>query len=339
MTESLRWGILGTGGIAQKFGGQLVHATRGRLHAVGSRRTQSADLFAEQFGGRPYGSYEQLLEDRDVDAVYISLPNTLHDQWAVRSLNAGKHVLCEKPIASTAERAEKMFAVAQQAQRVLVEAFMYRCHPGVQELLKLVRDGAVGEVRLIRTNFTFQRPDNAGDIRYQPQLAGGSIMDVGCYCVNLARAVADSEPVESHAFVHRHHTGVDDYAAGALAFENGALCTFTCGMTVQADRTAYVGGSEGFLAVDTPWFSEGKLVLCRDGDDCKTIQTANPRNQYALEADHFADVVIDGASPVVDAKDTIGNMRVLDQLRESAGLTLTTPAFQAGPVDPHSRPG
>lgn len=188
MSEPLRWGILGAGKIARKFAGQLPQSSRARLAAVGSRRGDSAAQFAGRFGGRPHGSYADLLADETVEAVYVSLPNGLHHEWTVRALEAGKHVLCEKPIASNAAQAETMFDAAERAGRVLVEAFMYRCHPAIDALIETVRRGEIGQVRLIRSHFTFHRPVDADDARYRADLAGGAMMDVGCYCLHFARA-------------------------------------------------------------------------------------------------------------------------------------------------------
>ena len=319
MSEPLRWGILGTGKSARKFAGQLHQSRRARLLAVGSRSADSADGFAGEFGGTGYGSYEDMLADPNVDAVYNSLPNALHHAWTIRAIESGKHVLCEKPIAATAAETEAMFDAAERTGRLLVEAFMYRCHPAVQRLITMVRDGAIGQPKLIRTHFTFNRPDSPEDVRYQPGLAGGSLMDVGCYCINLARALAGGEPTAVHAAAHLHAAGVDDYAAGTLDFDGRVLCAFTCGMTVDADRTTYVGGSDGYAAIDTPWFSDGTFTLVRAGQR-EVIRAEASMEQYALEAEAFAACVSGEAEPWISKSDTLGNMRVLDELRKKIGL-------------------
>jgi predicted dehydrogenase len=319
MSDKVRWGVMGTGGIASKFAGQMPDASESVLVASGSRSQESADAFAEKFGGRALGSYEALLADPDVEAVYISLPNSMHHPWTIKALEAGKHVLCEKPIAANAQQAAEMFAAAKQHDRVLIEAFMYRCHPAVQEAIRRVRNGDIGDVKLIRSHFTFQRPVNTADVRYQSDLAGGSIMDVGSYCVNFSRALAGREPERVHAIANICETGVDDYAAGTLDFGNGTLAVFTSGMTVQADRTTFVGGSEGFLAFEMPWFCEGKFTICKDGET-ETVQLGSLSSQYAMEADAMAKVLREGAAPFMTEQDTLGNMTALDQLRKAAGL-------------------
>ena len=323
MASPLRWGILGSGNIAGKFAAQLPQSPRAEMAAVGSRRAESAGRFADRFGGVAYPSYDELLADDSVEAVYVSLPNSLHREWTIKALEAGKHVLCEKPIASNTAQAIEMFDAARRSDRVLVEAFMYRCHPGIEKLIKMVHDGAIGRVKLIRSHFTFNQPDATQDICFQPELAGGSLMDVGCYCINLARAVAGSEPTAMHAVAHRHASGVDDYAAGCLDFDGQTLAAFTCGMTVEADRTTFIGGSDGYLEIDLPWFCDGTFTLVTDkGDDRQTVRAANRMEPYALEADTFAAVIRDGIEPWISETDTLGNMRVLDELRRQVGTPM-----------------
>ncbi|MFH1924714.1 MAG: Gfo/Idh/MocA family oxidoreductase [Planctomycetota bacterium] len=321
MSEPLRWGILGAGRIARKFAGQLPQTPRAELAAVGSRSGDSARRFCEEFGGTHHAGYDELLADPGVDAVYLSLPNGLHHEWTIRSLEAGKHVLCEKPIAATAAEAQEMFAAAERHGRILIEAFMYRCHPAVEKLIQMVRDGAIGRLKLIRTHFTYNRPEPADDIRFQVQLAGGSLMDIGCYTINLARALAGGEPKGVHAVAHLHPSGVDDYAAGCLEFDGGVLAAFTCGMTVEADRTTYACGSEGYVAIDFPWFSDGTFRLVK-GEEAEMIRAEASRDVYALEAEAFARSVQDGAEPWISKADTLGNMRVLDELRGQIGLSF-----------------
>ena len=321
MSEPLRWGILGTGRIARKFAGQLGQSGRATLAGVGSRSAAAAGEFAREFGGTACGGYDTLLADPGVEAVYVSLPNALHHEWTLRALASGKHVLCEKPISANAPEAEEMFDAAGRAGRLLVEAFMYRAHPAVQKLIEMVQEGAVGDLKLIRTHFTFNRPDAPDDIRYQSGLAGGSLMDVGCYPINFARALVGAEPTAAEAVAHVHPLGVDDYAAGTLDFDGRVLCAFTCGMTVDADRTTYVCGSDGYVAIGTPWFSDGTFTLTK-AEDRRTVKVEAPMDLYALEAEAFAAAVQDGAEPRISRADTLGNMRVLDELRRKVGLSF-----------------
>lgn len=327
MAKPLRWGILGTGKIAGKFAAEFPQNPRGELAAVGSRKADSAARFAADYQVPQAGAYQDVLDSDDVDAVYLSFPNALHREWTLSALAAGKHVLCEKPIAATAGEAEAMFDAAEKHGRVLIEAFMYRCHPAIQKCIELVHAGALGNLKLIRTHFTFNRPPDPQDVRYRKDLAGGSLMDVGCYCINFARALAGGEPTQSHAVAHIHSTGVDDYAAGTLEFEGRILATFSCGMTVTADRTTYVAGDEGYLTIPFPWFSDGSFELVKappstspPQPEVERFQIDAPMPSYALEAHAFAEVVQDGKPAWIARSDSLGNMRVLDALRSQIRL-------------------
>ena len=254
MPTALSWGILGTGNIARQFCAGVRTSSRCRLAAVASRSPDSARAFAQSFDiPAPHSSYESLLHDPTVQAIYISLPNSLHHEWTLKSLRAGKHVLCEKPFATNLPQAKEMFSVAEKTGCTLVEAFMYRSHPLTHAVVNAVRSGAIGRLKLIRTSFCYRTSKIAGNIRFSQPLAGGALMDIGCYCLSLSRLLAGEEPATAHAVGHLCETGVDDYAAGVLQFPSGVTASFTCGMTVQADNTAYLCGDEGYLEIPIPW--------------------------------------------------------------------------------------
>lgn len=321
-SKKLRWGILGTGMIAKKFAADLPHSKTGELAATASRNQESANRFAAEFGGRGIAGYEALLADPEIDAVYLALPNGLHHDVAISALESGKHVLCEKPMARNLAEAEAMFAAAEACGRVLVEAFMYRTHPLIQQLVHTVRTGAIGGLRLMRSNFTFAREASLDDARYHPDQAGGSLMDVGCYCVNLARALAGSEPVEVNATAHLHPLGVDDYAAGTLKFGDDFLMTFTCGMTVQSHPGTYLAGTGGRIEIDAFWFGQNGFTITNADGETTSVPSPETAPLYALEADAFAGVVRGEMEPWISKADTLGNMQVLDQLRRSAGVPV-----------------
>ena len=336
MSNALQWGVMGTGNIARQFAeGVRAGARRSQLAAVGSRSAESARAFADKHGiPAAHGSYEALLADARVEAIYLSLPNALHHEWTIKALRAGKHVLCEKPFATSAAQAREMFDVAQQAGRVLVEAFMYRSHPMMKAIVDEVRGGAIGRPKLIRASFCFKMNQWQGNVRFNPGLAGGGIMDVGCYCVSFCRLIAGAEPTKVHCSGHLHESGVDDYAAGVLTFPNGVAGVFTCGMTLHADNTTQVFGDEGFITIPVPWkpgeqggeYTVQGMTPARSDTGAKapaarrTERRAADRPLYALEADDFAATVQDGAAPAVTAADTLGNMAVLDELRKQVGL-------------------
>jgi predicted dehydrogenase len=292
---------------------------------------------------RFYGSYAQLLADANVDAIYVSLPNSLHHEWTVLALQAGKHVLCEKPMAANAAESEQMFDEAERAGRLVMEAFMYRCHPQTLGVVEAVRNGAIGQLKLIRTSFCYRTTRVAENIRFRSDLAGGALMDVGCYCLSFSRLIAGAEPIDAAVTGHVHASGVDDLAAGLLRFPgaNGnraepVVATFACGMGAQADNTAMVCGSEGYIEIPVPWKPPGSgatWVIARSTPpkmDLATMrQSAGPvvppgqtftadagMDVFGVEADDFAASVLDGRPPRVTRQDTMGNMLLLDSLRK-----------------------
>jgi predicted dehydrogenase len=336
MTQ-LGWGILGTGNIARQFAGGMASAQRGSLIAVASRSADSAQSFASKFNiSSGYGSYDAMLRDPNVQAVYLSLPNSMHHEWTIKCLRAGKHVLCEKPFARDASESEEMFDVAQREGRVLMEAFMYRSHPQTLGVLDAIRRGEIGDVKLMKLSFCYRTNKIDDNVRFSHELAGGALMDVGCYCINLARAVAGVEPSAVQAHAVMHESGVDEQVTATMQFPNDILATMSCGMRVQADNASQICGTEGFIEIPWPWkppagkagFTIARSIPPRQ-DQPKTAASPPPRqwfsteadrDLYAMEADDFAEAVLDGKPPRISRDDTLGNMRVLDQMREQIGL-------------------
>ena len=338
--QHLRWGILGTGNIANQFAEGVAHARRSRAVAVGSRTQRNADDFAGKFDiPHSHGTYEALIGDDAIDAIYISLPNSLHCEWTIKALEAGKHVLCEKPLAASAEEAQRMCDTAERQGRVLVEALMYRSHPLMHEVMRHVRDGAVGRVKLVRASFCFRTKTIDNNIRFDPSLAGGALMDIGCYCLSLAQLVTGLEPADAHAAAHLHESGVDDYAAGTVHYPNGVLATFTCGMTVQADNTASICGDEGHIQIPVPWkpptaqarYIVSSMTPPRQDQPGRAHHKSGGRQEhevdapmplYGLEADDFAATVLDDAAPAVTARESLSTMRLLDAMRRQVGVPV-----------------
>jgi len=337
MADKLRWGILGTGNIARQFVAGLTTSRRGIAAAVGSRQLQSAQAFAQIHQiPRAHGSYESLVADAQIDVVYISLPNSLHQDWTIRALSAGKHVLCEKPIGLNAAQAEEMFDAAEASGKSLMEAFMYRSHPQTLALVDAVASGEIGKLQLIRTSFCFHARKTAGNIRFVRPLGGGSLMDIGCYCISFARLFAGAEPTKIHAVATIHSSGVDDRAAGTLVFPSGILSTFACGLSLEADNSPYPCGTEGYIEVPTPWkptTGNSRFIVARGTppkmDNPQSTPAPPPRevreipvhqDLYGLEADDFDETVLDGRAARISPEDSIGNMRVLDEMRRQIGL-------------------
>ena len=336
MPDHLRWGILGTGNIARQFCEGLATSRRTRLACVGSRTESSARSFAQSHRiPSAHGSYDAVLSDPDVDAVYVSLPNSLHHEWTLKALSAGKHVLCEKPVAANRAQAEEMFSAARRHDRVLVEAFMYRAHPLTHAVVETVRAGGIGELKLVRTSFCYRTTRIDGNIRFDPALAGGALMDIGCYCTSFALLLAAQPPDLACAAGRLHASGVDELAAATLRFPNGVVSSFTCGMGLQADNTAYLCGTEGYIEIPIPWKPQrtSTFTIARGAppkmDGGPRAQPHPPRNTrtietgqdlYSLEADDFAATVLDGKPPMMTEHESLANMRLLDDLRRQVGV-------------------
>ncbi len=342
MSKTLNWGILGTGAIAKTFATGVKDSDTGTLAAVGSRHQETADKFADEFDiPNRHGSYEALLADAGVDAVYVSTPHPLHAEWAIKAAEAGKHVLCEKPLGLNAAEAMAMVEQAEVNRVVLMEAFMYRCHPQTAKLVELVRGGAVGEVRLIDATFSFQTNVNPNGRLFKNDLGGGGIMDVGCYPVSFARLIAGAaagepflDPTSVSGAAHLGETGIDEWAAATLKFANGIVAQVATGVRLNQQNTATIYGSEGRIVVPNPWIpaKEGGSVsftVHKNGKEPETVEVSSGKHLYGLEADAFAAAVANGEAvpPAMTPADSMGNMRTLDSWRQAVGLAydLETP--------------
>jgi len=313
-----RWGILGTGRIARVLAEAIRRSDYGELVAVGSRDRARAEAFAAEEGAaRSYGSYEKLLAAADVQIVYNALPNTLHHEWTVRAAEAGKHILCEKPLAVTVAEAEAMFAAAEAHGVLLMEAFMYRCHPQTARLRELVAEGEIGELRLIHSTFGFFVTDPA-NIRLSAPLAGGGLMDVGCYCLNFSRTMAGEEPARVCAVArYGPESGVDEQLAGTLDFPSGAIAQFDVGVKSAGRAFAEIAGSEGRIIVPNPWKPAEQSLVTIEGKHPRELQL-DAKNAYVLQVDHFAQCVTAGARPEVTKADSIANTAAICAVRQSA---------------------
>ena len=333
----LRWGILGTGHIAGIFSRGVAASQTCQLVAVGSRTQESADRFAREFGlARAHGSYEALLGDPEVSAVYVATPHPLHLEWTVRAAKAGKHVLCEKPLAVNRGGAVTMIEMARACGVMLMEAYMYRCHPQTAKVVELVKSGALGRIGLIQATFSFCNDFNPDARLWNKTLGGGGILDVGGYPVSLARLVAGA--ADGKAFADPvsvvgagcldPRTAVDVYAAALLRFANDVVAQVTCGIGLLQDNSVRIYGSKGWLHVPEPWVTtrEGgtaTIYLHRPGAAVPEEIRITAPPLYALEADAFAAALAADLRevPQMTAADTLGNMAVLDQWRAAIGLS------------------
>jgi D-xylose 1-dehydrogenase (NADP+, D-xylono-1,5-lactone-forming) len=307
----VRWGILSTARINRKLLAGAREATGVEVVAVGSRDRARGEAFAAEHGiGRVHDSYEALLADDGVDAVYIPLPNSMHVPWSVRALEAGKHVLCEKPMARRAADVEAAFDAADRAGRLLMEAFMWRYHPQTDALVRLA--GEIGPLRVVRAAFGFTIGDDPSNVRLQGGLEGGSLMDVGCYCLSALRLLGgEPEAVEGQAI---WGDGVDMRFAGALRLANGVLGTFDCGFDVPLRGAIEVVGAGGTLVAGDPWHGVSPR-LTRDGEEVP-VEAANP---YRLELEDFSAAIREGRAPRLGRDDAVGQARAIEALYAAAG--------------------
>jgi D-xylose 1-dehydrogenase (NADP+, D-xylono-1,5-lactone-forming) len=310
--EPVRWGVVSTARINTAVLNGARESDRVDVLAVASRDTVRAENYAREHGiERAYGSYDELLADPDVEAVYVSLPNSLHVEWTIRALEAGKHVLCEKPLDRRAAEVERAFDAAERAGRLLMEAFMYRHHPQTRRLREVVADGAIGELRQVRAAFSFTLDDPA-NVRLRPELDGGALMDVGCYCVSGSRLLA-GEPELVFGRQVTGQTGVDVRFAGLLAFPGDVLAQFHCGFDVPYESRLEAIGSDGSVLVPEPFTGrDPHLLLNGERIDVKHL------DRYRLELENFGDAIRGEAEPLLGRADAVGQARTIEALYRSA---------------------
>ncbi len=329
----LQLGILSTAAIAAHHVVPAVSgAGRAEVTAVGSRDLSRAEAFARRLGiPRAHGSYDALLADDGVDAVYIGLPNHLHRDWTRRAAEAGKHVLCEKPLGLDEAEVAEMIAACDQAGVVLMEAFMYRTHPSWVRAIELVRSGRLGELRDVQSTFSYFN-DDPDNIRNQVQAGGGALYDIGCYGINSAMLIMDGEPDHvSGMMTVDEATGVDVLTSGLLGFGH-RQATFTCATRVESDQRVDIYGSDARLRVEIPFNIPAdrptRLLLAAGGspptDPAIEEIVVPPANQYTTQVDGFAEAVLDGAALPVPHADSLATARVIDRLR-TEGETRVSP--------------
>lgn len=318
MARTLAWGLLGTARINRRVIPPLRVSPANRLRAVASRDAERAAAYAREWGiERAYGSYEELLEDGEIDAVYVPLPNHLHAEWSIRAARAGKHVLCEKPLALTVAEVDAMASAAREGGVVLTEAFMYRHHPQTLRVKQIVDEGAIGEPRFVRGSFTFPltRPD---DVRWDPAMGGGSVWDLGCYPVSFTRFVLGAEPLEVTGHATLGPTGIDETFAGQLVFPGGVLAQFDCGFRAPYRTLMEIVGGEGRILVPEPWVpGSGEPLRLTRGEREEEV-VVDGEDRYRLEIEDLADAALHGRPPRVSLAESRGNVATLVALLESA---------------------
>jgi xylose dehydrogenase (NAD/NADP) len=314
----IAWGILSTARIANRLVEGARKTAAADVVAVASRNAASAQAFADAHGiARAHGSYEQLLADAAVEAVYVPLPNSMHVQWTLRALEAGKHVLCEKPMDRRPERVEQAFDLAAERGLVLSEAFMWRHNPQTARLRELLDEGAIGAVRLVRACFSFMLTGDV-DVRLDPALDGGALMDVGCYAVSGARLAAGGEPVGVAAQVVTGPTGVDMRLTGLLRFDGDVLAVVDCGLDLPSRSELEIVGSEGRIVLPDPWHAIAPRIVVERGYEQEVVPVA-PGDSYALELDDMAAAIRGERPPLLGRADALGQARTIAALYRSAG--------------------
>jgi predicted dehydrogenase len=335
MASVLRWGILSTADIAtRKVIPGIRKAERNEIVAIASRDAALARDVADRLGiTKAHGTYEALLSDPDVDAVYIPLPNHLHAEWTIAAVEAAKHVLCEKPLAMTAADAVRMIAAARGAGVHLMEAFMYRHHPSWVAAIDLVRAGRIGRLTAVQTWFSYFN-DDAANIRNVLDFGGGALFDIGCYAVNLSRLLFDGEPTRVTASLRRDPvSGVDVLTSAILDFDDG-IAAFTCSTRVETDQRVDIYGTEGRITIAIPFNippdRPTKVFLTAGGDppvapatEIIEFPTADP---YTVEFERFAAAVLEGRPTPVPPEDGVANLRVIEAIFAAADQGLAVPS-------------
>ena len=314
--EPVKWGFLSTANINDKLLPGAEASPDVELAAVASRDLGRAEAYARGRGiERAYGSYEDLLADPEIEAVYISLPNSMHVDWSIQALEAGKHVLCEKPLTRHPEDVERAFDAADGAERILMEAFMYRHNPQTKRLAELVEGGAVGRLRLIRAAFSFPLAD-AANVRLDAELEGGGLMDVGCYCVSGSRLLA-GEPRSVFGEQVTATSGVDELFTGTLRFADGLLAEIDCGLVLPMRDELEAIGEEGSVFLDDPWHCRKPVIEVRREDGIERIEL-EPEDSYRLQLENMSAAIRGRAEPLLGREDALGQARAIEALYRSA---------------------
>jgi xylose dehydrogenase (NAD/NADP) len=320
-TSRLRWGLVSTARIAADVIPGLQRSDKNELVAVASRDLSIAEEFARANDiPQAFGSYDAMLDDPAIDCVYIPLPNHLHGQWTHRAVLAGKHVLCEKPFVADPLEAAGLFTLADVRGVHLAEAFMYRHHPKTHALKQAILSGELGDIHTIRSWFTYPTADTAADIRFQPDMDGGALRDVGSYPVSMCNYLLDAEPTSVIATQIRDANGIDERFYGFLCYPTDVVGVFDCSMRSQSGYGVTVVGTAGTASLASPWYSHKPTAYLEiiTAAGTQQITPNGAENAYFLETENFADVVMGRADAEITPDETIRTMRTLARLQQAA---------------------
>ena len=320
-SDPVIWGIIGAAAIARSaIAPAFMLTPNATMAAIASREVARAEAFARDFNiPTAYATYDELINDPDIEAVYIALPNHLHEEWAIRAMNAGKHVLCEKPLAATAAAAERIVQAADDTDMLCMEAVMYRFHPRIREVEEMLRSEAIGIPQLVRGSFCFTM-SNFDNYRNDPAMGGGALLDVGSYCINAARWLLNEEPHTAMAQITLAASGIDETVSGILTFPSGASAHVQCSFASAEHQSLDIIGSIGSIELYTPFtafHNDETSIRLKQGNDFDEILFP-PADPYAVMVAHFSDCVRDLAEPLLPLTDGVGTLRVIDALRRSA---------------------
>lgn len=331
----VNWGILGTARIAHDYViPSILESRNAKVVAIAGRSEEKVATFSDKFAiPKRYKSYDELLRSPDVDAVYIPLTNNLHHNWTIKAAESQKHVLCEKPLAMSSVECREMIAACKSNGVFLMEGFMYRFHPQIDLLFNKIESGSVGKVNEVRSSFWF-RLDDFQDFRYQKELGGGALMDLGCYCIDLSRILLRSEPssVASFSKMNERKEGLDEITLGLMHFPNSRFAYFDCGFLAPLYNPLQIIGSEGILELTEAFeFPRHPRLLIFQHNSPTPTQTIDleKANPYKLMVEHFADCILNDRSPKFSAEEGMNNLRVIEKLRESrVSVADETPAWK-----------
>lgn len=323
MNKKLRWGILGTARIARNsLIPAIIESTNGEVRVIASRDLNKAEACAEQFNiPVALGSYKSLLDHPDIDAVYTPLPASMHAEWSIRAAEAGKHVLCEKPLAANADEVREMIRVFKEKRLLLAEALMYKYHPLTRRMIELIQSGAIGKLKTVCAQFNADQEE--GDIRWFREMAGGGLLDVGSYCISAMRLMTGEEPSHMSALAVYNDSGVDINMAGTLLFPSGVTGHFGCSLEAEFDCSYGASGTEGRLLIDfgalCPWPGSAFTIRhWRDGNCSEYV--IPPANHYLMLVEDFGRAVLEGTPMKMSLDDALNNMLVLDRLAAIARI-------------------
>jgi predicted dehydrogenase len=318
--QVLRWGLLSTAHINRSLIPPLRASARNKLVAVASRDPASGKAFAKEWAiENVFDSYDAMLASPDIDVIYNPLPNSLHAEWTINAVRAGKHVLCEKPLATRVEDVDAINAAGRETGKVIAEAFMYRHHPQTLKVKELIDGGAIGEVRLVRGSFTFILTDRA-NVRVNAELDGGSVWDVGCYPISYARTMIGAEPVEVQGMQVVGPSGVDETFVGALHFANDAYAQFDSGFHAPFRMNMEIVGSDGLIVVPRPYKPTERetIYIGQASDMLEPIQIEGPEHLYLGEVEDMYDAIVHGKPPRISLQDSRNNVATIVALLRSA---------------------